>query len=195
MEDFGQFLQRVKRLEGTLWKSLMGTSLFSAVLVAGQLSTFSPSFNALTEICGVIAGIAGILPLYVQRLKHVADRDAEILNFYSPVLGIGIGFTLALSIVMFYFYYILATKGYESCLFLMVSGTFCFFLVLGQVAHHFYMFEQQELMWNSMSLEQRTKWRDRRRQIVKDTESFVKEAEKRTIIRRYLRNPQLPSIV
>ena len=159
MQNFQQFLNEVKSFESSLWKYLAGTAVLSGVLVAGQFNKFTPGFNALTEVCGVIAGMAAIIPAYMKRLVHVSKRRGKVLNYEPILLPFQTMATLVLAILAFYQYYQLTKGGFESCLFFMAAGVYLFFRVIGQSIHHFYMSASQEVIWNELSPQMQTKGR------------------------------------
>jgi hypothetical protein len=174
MQDFKGFLEQAKSFEVSLWKFLIGSALLSGILVAGQFDNFPRGFSALAEVCGVVAGMAAIIPAYMRRMTHPSDRTRDELNYFPMLLPARTFLTLMLTIGMFYWYYSLASVKNQYCLFPLAAGSYLFFRVIAESIHHFYMAERQEALWNSMTEEQKERWRDTKEDLIKlldDTES------------------------
>jgi hypothetical protein len=176
-KQFQDFLGATKSFESSLWKYLAGTAVMAGVLTAGQIGNFPKAFYSLSEVSGVIAGMAAIIPAYLRRLSHSSEKLNEVINYRPILLPLRALLTLAFSIASFFLYYKAASEAQTTCVLFMVLGIYFFFRVIAESVHHMYMTESQEILWNNLSPKERGEWLASQRAIVKTTEELKKLSE------------------
>lgn len=182
MKEFDKYLTNVKLFETSLWKYLASTSAIGLVLVIGQWDNFNKQFNAVTELCVVISGMAATLESFFSSLRKTSESKYDVLNYQPLFLGTRALGGLLGSALSFYLYYQYAVKSNEASLFFAMIGTYLFFRVISQSVKHLNILEHQSALWNSLTDDEREAWLERKKEISgvvsrlrKDIEIFAQE--------------------
>jgi hypothetical protein len=161
MGDFDDFAQSLQRFERRLVILVTASIAYGAVVGLIQYSTFDVSFQTLTGLVCTIMGIAGVLPRYLASLRNSRQETDFILLYQPEKHHVWVAPNFILSVVALCVYYPLVRAQSFWCVVFAAISSYLFFSALTTSHLIIQTRDRQELLWNVMSVEQRTAWSDR----------------------------------
>jgi hypothetical protein len=125
-----RFAEAIKGVEKTLVGLVLGSALFTSLLVIAQVGRFTREFMALTEVIGVISGTAAVVMVFLGRIRHPEDEIKHLLEHRPRLLAGKAAVWLLASAICLYVYYRFALLQSDVCLLFLAPGTYFFFLTL-----------------------------------------------------------------
>lgn len=155
IKEFEEVTEYLKKLELNLFRLVLTSFVFSLLAVLAQYDKFDWAFKALTEMIGGIMGVGGILSAYMSAIRHPMDEAKELLRSKPFLLEFKMTATFAFIAVMFYMFYVFASKANQVCLVFLALGVFTFFRGLARFILTIKQAEKRSLLWSKLSPEQR----------------------------------------
>jgi hypothetical protein len=157
MKDLNMLIEITKRMQKQLVGAILSSWLFSTLAIIIQHREFDIAFSTVVTIVGGIVGTAAILSVYLGRIQHPAYMVEHTLR-NRPFGGFQAFVSMLLTVGCFYFYYFYAKQSKEVCVLFFGAGMFLFFRTLADAASRMLTNEQQKVLWQSMTLEERRHW-------------------------------------